>query len=129
MRVGDRIQPGLGCLGFRRRGVEAAILRAQGRTVDAVQHPAGGQIHRRGARNVGTQRVAHRQHAVRRQAEHLQHRLVDRRVGFSQRPHVAAQFLVAHRQGTGTQHADAATDHLQVGVAADHRQAVARAVL
>ena len=65
---------------------------------------------------------------VRRQAEPLQHRLVDRRVGLSQRPHVAAQLPIAHRQRPGAQHADAAADHLQVRVAADHRQAVVRAV-
>ena len=62
-------------------------------------------------------------------SEALQHRLIDRRIRLADRAHVAAEFLIAHRQRAGAQHAHAAADHLQVGVGADHRQAVAGAVL
>ena len=87
-----------------------------------AQHPAGRDSHRRRAGDVGAQGIAHRQHASGRQVQHLENRLIDRRIGFPQRPHIAAHGLVAQRQRSRAQHPHAVADHLQIGVAADHRQ-------
>ncbi len=96
--------------------------------MNAAENPAGGDVDPRRSGDVGVQRVADRQHASDRHTETLQHRLVDRRIRLAERADVAAQFLIAQRQRAGAQHAHAATDHLHIGVGADHRQMMARAV-
>ncbi len=88
--------------------------------MDAAEHPAGGKAGGRRTRDIGAQRVAHREHA--RDAQGPQHHRIDRRIGLAEIAHGAAHRLVAACERTGAEHAAAVADHLEVGVGADHRQ-------
>ena len=72
------------------------------------------------------QGIADRQAALLRQAQHLQHRRINLRIGLAVIAHGAAQSFVAPGDGTGTFLLLAGHDHRHVGIGANHRQAARR---
>src|SRR5947209_4165248 len=91
-----RFNAGLVGDGFDLGNVEPSIDCPQGRPMNAVEDPAGGEVHTDGPGNVSAKRIPDRENPIWRQVKLLEHGLIDCGVRLSEGADIAAKLRIAN---------------------------------